>query len=397
MDNPGCWLLTGLTDRAWWRALTDLEQALNSGDGTVAARYRELYRQLLLAGHDSVPAALAAELLYGPMPVTPGQLRSGSLREAFELDVARFARLAASDWQQLAALQAGQALPALNGLALKVSRQVAELARLLTGGKDVTGWLHDLYARQGQGPLAAGLAWRLRRGELELISRPARDDFSDLYGLEDQLGQLREAVGPWLEGRPSLNVLLYGPRGSGKSTSARALLSTYSDRGLRLVEVPPSELGQLPRLMERLGDSPLKFVLFTDDLSFGRDDSAWQQFKSLLDGTVQELPANVMLLATSNRRRLLAQRFSDRPDPLSEDVHAWDTADEQLAFSDRFGLVITFPAADQRRYLGIVRSLAQERGLDLPDLDEAALLFARRGNGMSGRTARQFIDSLSAP
>lgn len=397
MDNPGCWLLTGLSEQVWWQELNRLELALNSADGTVAARYAALYRALLAAGHDSVPAALAAELLHGTMPVTPAQLLDGSVREAFLLDLARLTQLAGTDWQQLAVTQAGQPLPALSGLALQQDELVAELALRLQEARDSSAWLDRVYARQGQGELAAGLAWRLRGTELELISRPARAEFRALYGLEPQLQELRQAVEPWLAGRPSLNVLLYGPRGSGKSTAARALLTAFAVQGLRLIEVPPAELRHLPQLIDRLAGSPLKFVLFVDDLSFGRNDSAWQQFKSLLDGTLQELPANVMLLATSNRRRLLAQRFADRPDPLSDDVHAWDTQDEQLAFSDRFGLVITFPAADQRRFLGIVRSLAEERGLQADGLEEAALLFARRGNGMSGRTARQFVDSLSSP
>ncbi|HLR46648.1 MAG TPA: DUF815 domain-containing protein, partial [Deinococcales bacterium] len=107
-------------------------------------------------------------------------------------------------------------------------------------------------------------------------------------------------------------------------------------------------------------------------------------------------PANVLLLATTNRRTLVPQRFSDRPDPLDDDANAWDTQDEKLALADRFGLVVTFPSADQRRYLHIVAALARERGLADAGLEAEALLFARRHNGFSGRTARQFIDSRSA-
>ncbi len=394
MHNPGSWLLTGLNEQGWWGALLELERALDTEDGAVVGPYMRLYRGLLEVNADSVPAALAGELLHGPMAATAERLRSGSLLRALRLDLERLSRLAASDWQQLAAARSAQPLPQLSGLAEQVPPLVAELAEQLRTGAAATDWLNATYERQGQGRLAAGLAWQFSGSGLELIERPARDEFAALHGLDDQLAQLKQAVGPWLEGRPSLNVLLYGPRGSGKSTAARALLRAFSDRGLRLIQVPPRELGHLPALLDELAHSPLKFVLFVDDLSFGRHDSEWRQFKSLLDGTLQEQPGNVMFLATSNRRQLLAQRFGDRPDPLNEDVHAWDTQDEQLAFSDRFGLVITFPAADQRRYLAIVGQLARERGLDGGELSGAALLFARRGNGMSGRTARHFVDSL---
>lgn len=397
MNEQGCWLLTSLNDRDWWRALMRLERAVTSDGAEVAAAYAELYRCLLLAGHASLPAALAHELLYGELAVEPAQLRHGSVGTALQLDLERLQELARTDWHQLAVARAGQVLPALTGLPSRERLPLQDLADRLGRGDLDPDWLHETYARQGQGRLSASLAWQLEGGELRPLQAPTPDRFESLYGLDAQLAELNGAVEPWLSGGLSRNVLLYGPRGSGKSTAARALLSHFSDRGLRMIEVPPRELTHVAELSFELSRSPLRFVLFVDDLAFSRSDSAWQRLKTLLDGSLQPLPANVMILATSNRRTLIRQRFGDRPDPLSADVHSWDTQDEQLAFADRFGLVITFPAADQRRYLRIVGKLAAERGLDGKELEEAALLFARRGNGMSGRTARQFVDTVSAP
>lgn len=395
MNPVCCWLLSGLDeDNRWWLALLELERSVAANDGTALTAYLNLYRSLVASGHDSVASALAGELLYGKLPVSHAALETGSLRQAYELDLQRLNQLANVNWQQVAGSQLGQPLPALKGLARTADPEAAGLADLLEAGR--TG-VHDLLAiwsRQGQGSLAEGRAWRWRDGQLDPIPSPARASFESLHGLEAQLTELRRATERWLEGGSRLNMLLYGPRGSGKSTAARALLHSYARDGLRMIEAAPAELDRLPDLLELLRESPLKFVLFVDDLSFGTDAGAWQQLKTLLEGTLQAVPDNLVVLATSNRRRLVKQQFSDRPDPLDDDANAWDTQDEKLALADRFGLVINFPAADQRRYLDIVARLAKERGLDAAELAEEAMLFARRGNGMSGRSAQQFIDSV---
>lgn len=395
MNSVSCWLLSGLTENnPWWSALLRLERSVAAADGESQAAYVNLYRGLLEGGHDSVAAAMAHELLFGQLPVSHAQLEAGSLRQALELDLQRLNGLAAVDWQLVAGKEAGRSLPPLAGLAPAAEGDGTGLADALAMGTASAGELLGIWHRQGQGRLAKGRAWRWSDGGLQAIPSPAEADFGSLYGLESQLAELRRATERWMAGATRLNMLLYGPRGSGKSTAARALLGSYARDGLRMIEAAPAELDRLPELLEQLRDSPLKFILFVDDLSFGADPDAWQQLKTLLEGTLQEVPDNLVVLATSNRRRLVKQQFSDRPDPLDDDANAWDTQDEKLALADRFGLVINFPSADQRRYLEIVGRLAGERGLEPAGLNEAAILFARRGNGMSGRTARQFVDSL---
>ncbi len=155
-------------------------------------------------------------------------------------------------------------------------------------------------------------------------------------------------------------------------------------------------MGALPEISEQLRGRPHRYLIFTDDLSFEAGSSAYGPLKSLLEGSLTARPENILIYATSNRRHLVLERFGDRPDPSNADVHAWDTQHERLALADRFGLVITFPDATQRRYLDIVRGLAGRDRLTDPDLEERAVRFAEWGNGYSGRTAEQFVRALKS-
>jgi predicted AAA+ superfamily ATPase len=190
---------------------------------------------------------------------------------------------------------------------------------------------------------------------------------------------------------------LYGSRGSGKSSLIKGLLNEYSPQGLRLIEVGKSDLKDLPIILEKLRDLPQKFILFVDDLSFEEDDDSFKSLKVVLEGSVTARARNVVVYATSNRRHLIREFFADRPRPLEADeVHAWDTVQEKLSFSDRFGLTLTFEPANQDTYLEIVHHLAKQAGITLSveDLDFRAKQWATQHNGRSGRTARQFIDFL---
>ena len=198
-------------------------------------------------------------------------------------------------------------------------------------------------------------------------------------------------------GYPALNILLYGSRGSGKSSLVKSLLQAFSKRGLRLIEVSKSELKDLPVIVEKLRNLPQKFILFVDDLSFEEDDDAFKALKVVLEGSLTAKAKNVAVYATSNRRHLIREFFSDRPHPSDgEEVHAWDTLQEKLSFSDRFGLTLTFEPANQETYLTIVRHLAQKANINLSQevLEFRAKQWATRHNGRSGRSARQFIDYL---
>lgn len=255
------------------------------------------------------------------------------------------------------------------------------------------------YHKFGAGLFAQYRALRWQSGHFIGIPHVDSIQLHQLTGYEMQQDTLLKNTEFLLAGYPALHVLLYGSRGSGKSSLVKALLNKYSSQNLCLVEVSKSDLKDLPEIVEQLRGVSKKFIIFVDDLSFEEDDDAFKALKVVLEGNVTARPQNVVVYATSNRRHLIREFFADRPRAKdNEEVHAWDTMQEKLSFSDRFGLTLTFEPADQKTYLHIVRHLATQAGINLPpaDLEDRALQWATRHNGRSGRTARQFIDFLTA-
>ncbi len=262
---------------------------------------------------------------------------------------------------------------------------------------DYIAQLATQYRRSGVGEFAMFRAFRLTGDRLVGIANPDPIKTDDLIGYGWQQEALIKNTQALLRGYSALHVLLYGSRGSGKSSLVKALLNRWDT--LRLVEVSKADLAQLPGLVERLRDVPQKFIVFVDDLSFEEDDDDYKSLKVVLEGNVTARAQNVVVYATSNRRHLIREFYGDRPRPQDADeIHNWDTVQEKLSFSDRFGLTLTFGPTDQDTYLEIVRHLVAQSGLEiLPvELEFEALQWATRHNGRSGRTARQFVDFLVA-
>jgi len=220
--------------------------------------------------------------------------------------------------------------------------------------------------------------------------------FSDLVGYDEQKAAVVANTERLLAGLPALNVLLYGDRGTGKSSLVKALVNEFGDRGLRLIELGRSDLRDYPEILAAVRNRPQKFILMIDDLSFEEAETEYKSLKSLLEGTLEARPRNLVVYATSNRRHLVREFFGDRPAP-GDEVHPADTQQEKLSLVDRFGLRVRFLAPDRDGYLKIVRSLAAGRqlALDGRDLDAEALRWALSNGGWSGRTARQFVDSIT--
>jgi hypothetical protein len=255
------------------------------------------------------------------------------------------------------------------------------------------------YRHHGTGLFAQYHALGWQSGQLVGIAHPDPIQLTQLVGYESQQAALVKNTEFLLADYPALHVLLYGSRGSGKSSLVKGLLQKYKNQGLRLIEVAKSDLKDLPMIVEQLRDVPQKFIIFVDDLSFEEDDDAFKALKVVLEGGVTARSQNVVVYATSNRRHLVREFFGDRPRPSDNDeIHAWDTLQEKLSFSDRFGLTLTFEPANQDAYLNIVYHLAQQANINLPqnDLKSRAIQWATRHNGRSGRSARQFVDFLSA-
>jgi predicted AAA+ superfamily ATPase len=261
------------------------------------------------------------------------------------------------------------------------------------------GDLAAYYRQQGVGILGEYRAFQWQRDRLVGIAHPDPIRLHQLAAYGHPKQQLLDNTQALLAGYPALHVLLYGSRGSGKSSLVKALVNEYGDRGLRLIQVDKAELVHLPAIVDQVRDRPQKFIIFVDDLSFEEDDDAFKALKVVLEGSVTARPQNVVVYATSNRRHLVREYFSERPRPQDQDeIQAWDTLQEKLSFSDRFGLTLTFGAADQKTYLEIVKHLAglAEIPLVVTELEQRALQWATRHNGRSGRSARQFIDFLSS-
>jgi predicted AAA+ superfamily ATPase len=259
--------------------------------------------------------------------------------------------------------------------------------------------LASYYARHGVGLFGQYRVLRWQNPVLVGVTHPDPVRLADLAAYDQPRAQLMQNTQFLLAGLPALHVLLYGSRGSGKSSLVKALVNEYGDRGLRLIQMDKADLPHLPVLVEQVRGLPQKFIIFVDDLSFEEDDDAFKALKVVLEGDVTARAQNVVVYATSNRRHLVREYFADRPRPSDQDeVQAWDTLQEKLSFRDRFGLTLTFAPADQKTYLEIVHHLAHQVQLPLePDeLERQALQWATRHNGRSGRTARQFIDFLTA-
>ncbi|HOF89323.1 MAG TPA: ATP-binding protein [Armatimonadota bacterium] len=248
-------------------------------------------------------------------------------------------------------------------------------------------------------PLNDALAFIWQRRDGIARFRPVRHldtiRLADLRGIDRQLRVLVRNTRQFLRGTPANHVLLWGERGTGKSSAVKALLHEFSRDGLRLVQVRRGDLLDLPEIMDRLWERAEKFILFCDDLSFEDDDAEYKELKAMLEGGLYARPANMLIYATSNRRHLIPERFASRQ-PAAEEAHPGDAISEQLSLADRFGIRLGFYALDQADYLAIVGHLVAQRGLAVdPDLLERdALRWARAYTGRSGRAARQFVDDL---
>ncbi|MEH2329231.1 ATP-binding protein [Nostoc sp.] len=264
---------------------------------------------------------------------------------------------------------------------------------------DAVEELAAYYRQCGSGLFAEYRALRWQSGQFIGIRYSDPVKLGALVGYESQKDALLKNTEFLLSGEMALHVLLYGSRGSGKSSLVKSLLNEYSNRSLRLLEVAKSDLKDLPKIVEHLRGVSQKFIIFVDDLSFEEDDDAFKALKVVLEGNLTARPQNVVVYATSNRRHLIREFFVDRPTPKdNEEIHAWDTMQEKLSFSDRFGLTLTFEPANQKTYLKIVQHLVTQAEINITqeDLEFQALQWATRHNGRSGRTARQFVDFLKA-
>ena len=248
--------------------------------------------------------------------------------------------------------------------------------------------------------LNSGIAWRWRQsnntaGRLQPIERFNSIALDDLHHIDHQKQELVRNTRQFLLGLPANNALLWGPRGTGKSSLVKALLNTYADDGLRLIEVERQDLVDLPDIVDQLHGNNGKFIVFCDDLSFDEQDSTYRALKVVLDGSVLSTPDNLIIYATSNRRHLVPERRADNLDaqPTDGEIHQSEAVEEKISLSERFGLWLSFHPFNQSRYLDIVDHWLIE--LKVPAAPNnmtrtAALQWALLHGSRSGRAAYQF-------
>ncbi|HVA25656.1 MAG TPA: ATP-binding protein [Chloroflexota bacterium] len=309
------------------------------------------------------------------------------LLEVVSRDLKELRRLFDRDLDLGELLPAGQREPKRFKVAMAEAKDWPALVSALAG----------YYAEHGTGVLADHRAfrWNPSSAEIEPILNPDAIRLEELFTYDTERELLLANTEHFLAGHPANNVLLYGERGTGKSSTVKALLQRYPR--LKMIEISPGDLGDLPRLLPRVAANPGRFILFVDDLSFDELELQYKHLKAVLEGGLESRPSNLVIYATSNRRHLVKERFSDLTKPIiNDEIHHQDTVEEKLSLSDRFGITLTFITPDQERYVSIVREIVLARGLRIEpqELRTRAIRWAMYHNGFSGRTARQFVDFL---
>lgn len=248
--------------------------------------------------------------------------------------------------------------------------------------------------RYGYGIFATAGMFRVENGEIVAVE--AADDITtDIFiGYEKERQQVMDNTEALTLGKAAQNVLLCGDAGTGKSSTVKAVANAYFDKGVRLIELRKDQLFSLSHVMGRIADNPLKFIIFIDDLSFNKNDDCFSMLKAALEGSASAKASNAVIYATSNRRHIVKERFSERGH--EDDIHHSDTVQELLSLSDRFGIVVYFSKPNKKLYLDIVHELAQREnlGIDEKELDIKAEAFALAKGSRSPRAAQQFIKGL---
>lgn len=267
---------------------------------------------------------------------------------------------------------------------------------------DVLDMLIEFYKNYGSGEFAKyrAFVWENydKEGKLKGIDKPDPIRLSELIGYESQQEEIIKNTVRFLKGYSANNILLYGDRGTGKSSTVKAIINEYYSMGLRLIELKKENLKDFTNIIRLLKNKPQKFIIFIDDLVFEENEDSYSAMKTILDGGVENRPDNMIIYATTNRRHLVKETFADRAglgsSNSSDEIYANDTIQEKLSLSDRFGITISFMAPDQNKFLEIVQGLVKARGLEIEEeyLFREAKKWELWYNGRSARTAKQFVD-----
>ena len=368
----------------------DLLDALDGDNGEAALNaYTEIFYKLRQAGKTGLGDWLWDQLRYNESPYPALLDRGGSdpaLEEAARRDTETLARLAALD--------CGGLIDAMTALLPEEFQPVlAALPRWSSHVPFTFESLTDFYQIHGAGLFARYRAFLWSEGALIPVAEPDTPQEEEMMGYGLQREQVIANTRAFLAGKRVNDVLLYGDSGTGKSATVKTLLSIPGFEALRLIEVQKDGLKGMPELIRSLSGRKQRFILFIDDLAFDQDDHTYSVVKTILEGGLERRPVNVAIYATSNRRLLVRQTFSDRA---GDEVDRQETIQEKTALSDRFGLRIPYLALSKSEFLDLVQSLADQRGLamDREELRRRAIQWDMRFPSRTPRGARQFLASL---
>ena len=284
----------------------------------------------------------------------------------------------------------------------RIRERICALSRNLADTKDAGEFsdaLTRFYKEFGVGKLGLHKAFRVEHMEggarIVPITKIAHVHLDDLVGYEIAKKKLVDNTEAFVEGRRANNCLLFGDAGTGKSSSIKAILNQYYDRGLRMIEVYKHQFQDLNHIISQIKNRNYKFIIYMDDLSFEEFEIEYKYLKAVIEGGLERKPDNILIYATSNRRHLIRETFRDKADR-DEELHTNDTVQEKLSLVARFGVTIYFGKPEKKEFQEIVSRLAVRNGIDMPK--EELLLEANKWElshgGMTGRTAQQFIDYL---
>lgn len=285
----------------------------------------------------------------------------------------------------------------------RIRDRICDLSKALGSAETVDEFqncLTQFYKEFGVGKLGLHKAFRIeheegKQAEIVPITKIAHVHLDDLVGYEIAKKKLIDNTEAFVSGKRANNCLLYGDAGTGKSSSIKAILNQYYDRGLRMIEVYKHQFQDLNAIISQIKNRNYKFIIYMDDLSFEEFEIEYKYLKAVIEGGLEKKPENVLIYATSNRRHLIRETFWDKSDR-DEELHTNDTVQEKLSLVARFGVTIYYGAPDKKEFQQIVRELAQQNQIRMPE--EQLLLEANKWElchgGLSGRTAQQFIDYL---
>lgn len=324
-------------------------------------------------------------------------------KELYDFDLLKMAEaLGADDFDIVLSYEAGERESHVYNT--RICSRICALAQKLSGSRtaeEMKDTLTQFYGEYGVGKFGLHKAFRVARADglvrIEPVSKTAHVCLSDLVGYELAKKKLIENTEAFVNGKKANNCLLYGDAGTGKSTCIKALANEYYSKGLRIIEVYKHQFQDLNEVVAQIKNRNYKFIIYMDDLSFEEFEIEYKYLKAVIEGGLEKKPDNILIYATSNRRHLIRENFKDREER-DEDLHINDTVQEKLSLSARFGVTIYFGAPDMKQFQEIVRRLAEKEGIEIPEQEllTKANQWELSHGGLSGRTAQQFIDHITA-